>query len=104
MTILVFSRLVIRWSCSLTVPSKPLLNDPEANGFDSSVKVVATPAAAPPPQPSVPSAPAVPAAGLPPQKGRMLASPLAKKIAAEKGIDLAQVKGRLSFCFLTFTV
>ncbi|XP_030361208.1 dihydrolipoyllysine-residue acetyltransferase component of pyruvate dehydrogenase complex, mitochondrial [Strigops habroptila] len=55
--------------------------------------VVATPAAAPPPQPAVPSTPAVPTAGLPPRKGRVLVSPLAKKIAAEKGIDLAQVKG-----------
>ncbi|KFO83430.1 hypothetical protein N320_10787, partial [Buceros rhinoceros silvestris] len=55
--------------------------------------VVATPAAAPPPQPAAPSAPAVPAAGPPPRKGRILVSPLAKKIATEKGIDLAQVKG-----------
>ncbi|KAM9217024.1 dihydrolipoyllysine-residue acetyltransferase component of pyruvate dehydrogenase complex, mitochondrial [Leptosomus discolor] len=55
--------------------------------------VVATPAAAPPPQPAVPSTPAVPAAGPPPRKGRVLVSPLAKKMAAEKGIDLAQVKG-----------
>ncbi|NXP49356.1 ODP2 dehydrogenase, partial [Heliornis fulica] len=55
--------------------------------------VVATPAAAPPPQPAVPSTPAVPAAGAPPWKGRILVSPLAKKLAAEKGIDLAQVKG-----------
>uniref|UniRef100_A0A8D0EQC5 Acetyltransferase component of pyruvate dehydrogenase complex n=1 Tax=Strix occidentalis caurina TaxID=311401 RepID=A0A8D0EQC5_STROC len=55
-------------------------------------KVVATPAAAPP-QPAVPSTPAVPTAGPPPRKGRILVSPLAKKIAAEKGIDLAQVKG-----------
>uniref|UniRef100_A0A8D0EQU7 Acetyltransferase component of pyruvate dehydrogenase complex n=1 Tax=Strix occidentalis caurina TaxID=311401 RepID=A0A8D0EQU7_STROC len=54
--------------------------------------VVATPAAAPP-QPAVPSTPAVPTAGPPPRKGRILVSPLAKKIAAEKGIDLAQVKG-----------
>uniref|UniRef100_A0A8C0F0R1 Acetyltransferase component of pyruvate dehydrogenase complex n=1 Tax=Bubo bubo TaxID=30461 RepID=A0A8C0F0R1_BUBBB len=54
--------------------------------------VVATPAAAPP-QPAVPSTPAVPTAGPPPRKGRILVSPLAKKMAAEKGIDLAQVKG-----------
>ncbi|OXB70714.1 UNVERIFIED_CONTAM: hypothetical protein H355_005315 [Colinus virginianus] len=55
--------------------------------------VVATPAAAavPPPQPA--ASPAVPKAGLPPRKGRILVSPLAKKLAAEKGIDLAQVKG-----------
>ncbi|NXY51451.1 ODP2 dehydrogenase, partial [Ceuthmochares aereus] len=56
--------------------------------------VVATPTAPPsPPQPAVPSAPAVPTAGPPPQKGRIVVSPLAKKLAAEKGIDLAQVKG-----------
>ncbi|KFV51838.1 hypothetical protein N341_00932, partial [Tyto alba] len=56
--------------------------------------VVATPAAAPPPpQPAVPSSAAVPTAGPPPRKGRILVSPLAKKMAAEKGIDLAQVKG-----------
>nr|XP_009942951.1 PREDICTED: dihydrolipoyllysine-residue acetyltransferase component of pyruvate dehydrogenase complex, mitochondrial [Opisthocomus hoazin] len=55
--------------------------------------VVATPAAAPPSQPAVPSTPAVPTAEPPPRKGRILISPLAKKMAAEKGIDLAQVKG-----------
>lgn len=95
---------MIRWPCSLTVPSKLLLNDPEANGFDSSIKVMATPAAAPPPQPAVPPTPAVATAGPPPQKGRVLVSPLAKKMAAEKGIDLAQVKGRLYFCFLALTL
>lgn len=81
-----------------------MLNDPEANGFDSSVKVTATPAAAPPPQPAVPPSPAVATAGPPPPKGRVLVSPLAKKMAAEKGIDLAQVKGRLPFCFLALTL
>ncbi|XP_054032120.1 dihydrolipoyllysine-residue acetyltransferase component of pyruvate dehydrogenase complex, mitochondrial [Dryobates pubescens] len=53
---------------------------------------MAAPAPAPPPQPAVPSAPAAPTPGAP-RKGRVLVSPLAKKIAAEKGIDLAQVKG-----------
>lgn len=48
----------------------------------------AAPAAA---APSPPSAPAVPAAS---RKGRVFASPLAKKLAAEKGIDLAQVSGK----------
>ncbi|NXX92363.1 ODP2 dehydrogenase, partial [Centropus bengalensis] len=53
--------------------------------------LAATPAAPPPPpQPAVPPAPA---AGPPPRKGRVVVSPLAKKLAAEKGIDLAQVKG-----------
>ncbi|KFV61116.1 hypothetical protein N307_03109 [Dryobates pubescens] len=53
---------------------------------------MAAPAPPPPPQPAVPSAPAAPTPGAP-RKGRVLVSPLAKKIAAEKGIDLAQVKG-----------
>ncbi|XP_069732760.1 dihydrolipoyllysine-residue acetyltransferase component of pyruvate dehydrogenase complex, mitochondrial [Phaenicophaeus curvirostris] len=56
--------------------------------------VAPAPAAPPsPPQPAVPSAPAVPTAGPPPRKGRIVVSPLAKKLAAERGIDLAQVKG-----------
>jgi pyruvate dehydrogenase E2 component (dihydrolipoamide acetyltransferase) len=46
--------------------------------------VVATPVAA---RPAV-AAPAVPSAGL-----RVFASPLARRIAADKGLDLAQVKG-----------
>ncbi|NWW06059.1 ODP2 dehydrogenase, partial [Oreocharis arfaki] len=55
--------------------------------------VMATPAAAPPPpQPAAAPAPAAPTAG-PPHKGRVVVSPLAKKLAAEKGIDLTQVKG-----------
>lgn len=37
------------------------------------------------------AAPAAPAA---PRKGRVFASPLAKRLAAEKGIDLAQVTGK----------
>lgn len=46
-------------------------------------------AAAPAPTP-------VPAAAVPagPRKGRVFASPLAKKLAADKGIDLAQVSGK----------
>ncbi|XP_021514313.1 dihydrolipoyllysine-residue acetyltransferase component of pyruvate dehydrogenase complex, mitochondrial [Meriones unguiculatus] len=47
-------------------------------------------AAVPPtPQPSVPTPSAAPAG----PKGRVFVSPLAKKLAAEKGIDLTQVKG-----------
>lgn len=80
------------------------MNDAETDGSDSFVKVAATPAPAPPPQPAVPSAPAAPTAGPPSRKGRVLVSPLAKKIAAEKGIDLAQVKGRLSSHFLALTI
>ncbi|XP_059207804.1 dihydrolipoyllysine-residue acetyltransferase component of pyruvate dehydrogenase complex, mitochondrial [Centropristis striata] len=50
--------------------------------------VAAPVAAAPSPAPA--AAAAAPAA---PRKGRVFASPLAKKLAAEKGIDLAQVSG-----------
>lgn len=54
-------------------------------------------AAVPPsPQPVSPApsgAPGVPATPAGP-KGRIFVSPLAKKLAAEKGIDLTQVKGK----------
>ncbi|XP_056267446.1 dihydrolipoyllysine-residue acetyltransferase component of pyruvate dehydrogenase complex, mitochondrial [Pseudoliparis swirei] len=55
-------------------------------------------APAPPPAPAAAPAAAAapgPAAAAPaaPRKGRVFASPLAKKLAAEKGIDLAQVSG-----------
>uniref|UniRef100_UPI003AABD07B dihydrolipoyllysine-residue acetyltransferase component of pyruvate dehydrogenase complex, mitochondrial isoform X10 n=1 Tax=Centroberyx gerrardi TaxID=166262 RepID=UPI003AABD07B len=46
--------------------------------------------AAPTPAPVAAAAAAAPAAA---RKGRVFASPLAKKLAAEKGIDLAQVSG-----------
>lgn len=57
-----------------------------------SVKVAA------PPSPSAPAAPAsapatAPAPAAAARKGRVFASPLAKKLAAEKGIDLTQVTG-----------
>ncbi|XP_072835403.2 dihydrolipoyllysine-residue acetyltransferase component of pyruvate dehydrogenase complex, mitochondrial [Pogona vitticeps] len=51
----------------------------------SPMQVAAAPS---PPQPA-----AAPSAQPPPHKGRVVASPLAKKLAAEKGIDLSQVKG-----------
>lgn len=54
--------------------------------YDLFVFQAAAPSAAP-----AAAAPAAPAA---PRKGRVFASPLAKKLAAEKGIDLAQVSGR----------
>lgn len=47
-----------------------------------------TPAAAAPSPAPAATAPAAP------RKGRVFASPLAKKLAAEKGIDLAQVSGK----------
>lgn len=52
------------------------------------------PAAVPPPA-AAPTPTPAPAAAAPagPRKGRVFASPLAKKLAAEKGIDLAQVSG-----------
>lgn len=43
--------------------------------------------------PSAPAAPQAPAAETSNDGGRVFASPLAKKIAADKGIDLSQVKG-----------
>jgi pyruvate dehydrogenase E2 component (dihydrolipoamide acetyltransferase) len=49
----------------------------------------AQPAAAPPPAATTPAAPAAPAA----QAARVFASPLARRIAAERGLDLAQVTG-----------
>ncbi|XP_051537755.1 dihydrolipoyllysine-residue acetyltransferase component of pyruvate dehydrogenase complex, mitochondrial-like [Myxocyprinus asiaticus] len=52
--------------------------------------VVAPLPAAAPAAPTPAPAPAPPAA---PRKGRVFASPLAKKLAAEKGIDIAQVTG-----------
>ncbi|KAI2651356.1 hypothetical protein H4Q32_019419 [Labeo rohita] len=64
-------------------------------GVAASPPSAPTPVAAPPPAPAAPTpapaaAPAAPAA---PRKGRVFASPLAKKLAAEKGIDIAQVTG-----------
>ena len=57
------------------------------NFFQKAAPVPPTPApVAPPPSAPRPAAPAGP-------KGRVFVSPLAKKLAAEKGIDLTQVKG-----------
>ncbi|KAG9351494.1 hypothetical protein JZ751_022744 [Albula glossodonta] len=47
----------------------------------------------PPPPVAPPTAVPTPAAPTAAPKGRVFASPLAKKLASEKGIDLAQVKG-----------
>ena len=56
---------------------------------------VAAPAAVAPAPAAAPATPAQPVAGAPAAAptGRILASPLAKSIAKEKGIDLAQVRG-----------
>lgn len=66
---------------------------------ETGVAEVSTPPPAPAPAAASPAA-AVPAAASPApaapaatRKGRVFASPLAKKMAAEKGIDLAQVTG-----------
>ncbi|TNM84891.1 hypothetical protein fugu_009069 [Takifugu bimaculatus] len=62
---------------------------------ETGVAEVSAPAPAPAPVPAAPTpGPAVAAA--PPQgprKGRVFVSPLAKKLAAEKGLDLSQVSG-----------
>ena len=60
--------------------------DVEAAILKAGGKLVATPAPAPAATPAPAPAPA--ASG-----GRIIASPLAKRIAADKGIDLSQVKG-----------
>ncbi|XP_018547761.1 dihydrolipoyllysine-residue acetyltransferase component of pyruvate dehydrogenase complex, mitochondrial [Lates calcarifer] len=66
---------------------------------ETGVAEVSTPPPAPAPAPAAAAAPVAaaptPAAAAPagPKKGRVFASPLAKKLAAEKGIDLAQVSG-----------
>lgn len=66
---------------------------------ETGVTEVATPPPAPAPAPAAAPAPATPtpapaaAAPAAPRKGRVFVSPLAKKLAAEKGIDLAQVTG-----------
>ncbi|XP_030637048.1 dihydrolipoyllysine-residue acetyltransferase component of pyruvate dehydrogenase complex, mitochondrial isoform X8 [Chanos chanos] len=61
------------------------------SSYPPHMKVAPPPPAAAPAAPTpAPAAPAAPAA---PRKGRVFASPLAKKLAAEKGIDLGQVTG-----------
>lgn len=63
-------------------------------GVAASPPPAPTPVAAPAPAPA-PAAPTAAPATAPavPRKGRVFASPLAKKLAAEKGIDIAQVTG-----------
>jgi pyruvate dehydrogenase E2 component (dihydrolipoamide acetyltransferase) len=52
-----------------------------------------SPAVAPPPVPAVSAPPAGPAAGVTAAKGRVLASPMARRLAAEKGLNLARIAG-----------
>ncbi|KAK3524326.1 hypothetical protein QTP70_028061 [Hemibagrus guttatus] len=72
----------------------PSFADYVETGVATSPPPAPAPVAAP--TPSAPAAPAVTPATAPAaaaRKGRVFASPLAKKLAAEKGIDLAQVTG-----------
>ncbi|XP_062867580.1 dihydrolipoyllysine-residue acetyltransferase component of pyruvate dehydrogenase complex, mitochondrial [Trichomycterus rosablanca] len=69
----------------------------DIQAFSDYVETGAIPPPAPAPAPAaVASPPVASAAAAPPaaaRKGRVFASPLAKKLASEKGIDLAQVAG-----------
>jgi pyruvate dehydrogenase E2 component (dihydrolipoamide acetyltransferase) len=56
-------------------------------------KPAAAPAQAAPPPPPKPSAPAAAQPAATPSGQRIFASPLAKRIAAEKGVNLASIKG-----------
>ncbi|XP_035241379.1 dihydrolipoyllysine-residue acetyltransferase component of pyruvate dehydrogenase complex, mitochondrial-like [Anguilla anguilla] len=73
-----------------------------ADYTETAMAEISTPPPAPTPSPAAApptptAAPPMPAPGPPvpagAKKGRVFASPLARKLAAEKGIDLAQVKG-----------
>uniref|UniRef100_A0A8C1QGU1 Acetyltransferase component of pyruvate dehydrogenase complex n=1 Tax=Cyprinus carpio TaxID=7962 RepID=A0A8C1QGU1_CYPCA len=73
-------------------------------GVAASPPPAPTPVAAPAPAPA-PAAPTAAPATAPaaPRKGRVFASPLAKKLAAEKGIDIAQVTGRSALTLNTIS-
>ncbi|KAJ0062071.1 hypothetical protein NL108_015251, partial [Boleophthalmus pectinirostris] len=60
---------------------------------ETGVAEVSTPPPAPAPVPVTPTPGPAAVAPAVPRKGRVFVSPLAKKMAAEKGIDLAQVSG-----------
>jgi pyruvate dehydrogenase E2 component (dihydrolipoamide acetyltransferase) len=80
----------------VNTPIAVILGEGETAGDLTTLAVKPTPAAAPPAAaPSAPAAPAtmaVPAAA-PPPGSRVFASPLAKRIAREKGVDLAAIQG-----------
>ncbi|XP_023236516.1 dihydrolipoyllysine-residue acetyltransferase component of pyruvate dehydrogenase complex, mitochondrial-like [Centruroides sculpturatus] len=69
--------------------------EPVASAPSSSAKPAPPPPTVPPPPPTLPPPPvsAMPSAPSMQPSGRVFASPLARKLAAEKGIDLTQVKG-----------
>jgi pyruvate dehydrogenase E2 component (dihydrolipoamide acetyltransferase) len=80
----------------VNTPIAVILGEGETAGDLTTLAVKPTPAAAPPA--AAPSAPAAPAtmaapAAAPPPGSRVFASPLAKRIAREKGVDLAAVQG-----------
>lgn len=71
-------------------PAKPAAAPAKAPApAPAAPKAAAPPTASPAPAP----APAAPAAAPAPSGGRVKASPLARKVAADKGVDLAQVQG-----------
>ena len=76
--------------------SLPASAAPAPTSAPKSAPAAAAPAPAPAPKPASP-APAAPAAAPKPAQapsgGRIFASPLAKRIAAEKGLDLSRLKG-----------
>jgi pyruvate dehydrogenase E2 component (dihydrolipoamide acetyltransferase) len=80
----------------VNTPIAVILGEGETAGDLTTLAVKPTPAAAPPA--AAPSAPAAPAtmaapAAAPPPGSRVFASPLAKRIAREKGVDLAAIQG-----------
>ncbi|MEM9496718.1 MAG: pyruvate dehydrogenase complex dihydrolipoamide acetyltransferase [Pseudomonadota bacterium] len=70
--------------------------DASASAPDASAPAPApadSPAPAPATAAAAPATPAAPAAPASPQGARLFASPLARRIAAQKGLDLSQIKG-----------
>jgi len=85
---------------AVNAPIAVLLEEGESAESIKAAPVAATPVAAAAPAPvatvSAPAAPAAPApvvATAPASSGRIFATPLAKRIAKEKGIDLSALKG-----------
>ncbi len=73
-----------------------LLEDGESAGDIAAAPAAAAPQAAPAPaaeQPAAPAAAPAPAAPVAADGNRVFASPLARRIAADKGLDLGQIKG-----------
>jgi pyruvate dehydrogenase E2 component (dihydrolipoamide acetyltransferase) len=70
--------------------------DEDSSALDAQAPAAPPPAAAPPPQPQAPP-PAAPPAAIAPSPsgndGRILASPLARRMAEQAGLDLASLQG-----------